>query len=153
MSENTNFEIQSTNNQSREIVDGHEMLVDLTTAETCYCSMTPASDEERKALYNAVNAPSHRLSEFIGQEIRVSDVYVEIVTLTNEATGEVTKAPRIVLFGDGESWTCTSTGIFGALKKLFAVFGTPDTWAEPLTLRVKQIERGNGKRLLTLIAV
>lgn len=151
MNENATFEIQ--NKQHREIVDGAEMLVDLQTAETCYCSMTPATQEERKALYNAVNAPTHRLSEYIGQEIRVSDVYVEIVTLTNEATGEVTKAPRIVLFGDGESWTCTSTGIFGALKKLFGVFGTPDTWGEPLTLRVKQIERGNGKRLLTMIAV
>ena len=149
---NENYEIQNAT-QSREIVDGRDMLVDLTTAETCYCSLTPQTDEERKALYNAVNAPSHRLSEYIGQEIRVSDVYVEIVKLTNENTGEVTEAPRIVLFGDGESWTCTSTGIFGALKKLFAVFGTPDTWHEPLTLRVKQIERGNGKRLLTLIAV
>ena len=148
---NENYEIQQA--KRREIVDGAEMIVDLQTAETCYCSMTPTTPEERKALYNAVNAPTHRLSEFIGQEITVTDVYAEIVTLTNEQTGEVTKAPRIVLFGNGESWTCTSTGIYGALKKLFSVFGTPDEWTEPLTLRVKQIERGNGKRLLTLIAV
>lgn len=149
-----NFEIQNTNNQSRELVDGAEMLVDLQTAQTSYCSMTPETDEQRKALYNAVNAPAHKLSEFIGQEITISDVYVEIVDVTNEQTGERSQAPRIVLFDEGgESWTCTSMGVFGALKKLFAVFGTPDTWGAPLTLRVKQIERGNGRRLLTLIAV
>ncbi len=142
------------NAKKSEIVDGSEMLVDLTTAQTSYCSMTPETPEEQKALYNAVNAPAHRLSEFIGQEITVSDVYVEIVKITNTETGEVTEAPRIVLFdGNGESWACTSIGIFGALKKLFAVFGTPETWREPLTLRVKQIERGNGKRLLSLVAV
>lgn len=149
-----NFEITNSPNHSRELVDGAEMLVDLQTAQTSYCSMTPETDEERKALYNAVNAPAHRLSEFIGQDITISDVYVEIVNVTNEQTGEVSQAPRIVLFdGDGNSWSCTSTGVFGALKKLFAVFGTPDTWGAPLTLRVKQIERGNGRRLLTLIAI
>lgn len=146
------FEI--TNAKKTEIVDGAEMLVDLTTAQSSYCSMVPATQEEQKALYNAVNAPAHKLSEYIGQEITVSDVYVEIVTLTNPETGDTSQAPRIVLFdGTGESWACTSTGVFGSLKKLFAVFGTPDTWKEPITLRVKQIERGNGRRLLTLVAV
>lgn len=135
-------------------VDGAEMLVDLTTAQTCYCSLTPETPEQQKGLYNAVNAPAHRLSEYIGKQITVSDVYVEVVTITNPDTGEVQKAPRIVLFNaKGESWTCVSAGVFGALKKLFAIFGTPDAWAKPLTLEVKQIERGNGRRLLSLVAV
>jgi hypothetical protein len=153
---------QNTNEQfaitpaapQHEIVDGAEMLVDLTTAQTSYCSLTPETDEQRKSLYNAVNAPAHRLSEYIGKQITVSDVYVEVVQMTDERTGEVTQAPRIVLFDQGgESWACVSTGVFGSLKKLFAIFGTPDAWNAPLTLEVRQIERGNGKRLLTLAAV
>jgi len=148
-------EYEITNkNSSTEIVDGQAMLVDLQTAVSSYCSMNPTTDEERKSLYNAVNAPAHRLSEFIGQTITITDVYVEIVQITNEQTGEVTEAPRIVLFdGEGNSWACVSTGVFGSLKKLFAVFGTPDTWSNPITLQVKQIERGQGKRILTLVAV
>lgn len=144
-------EYEITNAKSTEIIDGQAMLVDLQTAQTSYCSMTPETDEDRKALYNAVNAPAHRLSEYIGQTITITDVYVEVVQITNEQTGEVTTAPRIVLFGNGESWACVSTGVFGSLKKLFAVFGTPDTWEKPVTLQVKQIERGQGKRILTLI--
>lgn len=144
-------EYEITNAKTTEIIDGQAMLVDLQTAQTSYCSMTPTTDEDRKALYNAVNAPAHRLSEYIGQTITITDVYVEVVQMTNEQTGEVTTAPRIVLFGNGESWACVSTGVFGSLKKLFAVFGTPDTWEKPVTLQVKQIERGQGKRILTLI--
>lgn len=153
--QNTNEQFAITPSAPQhEIVDGAAMLVDLTTAQTSYCSLAPTSDEERKALYNAVNAPEHRLSEYIGKQITVSDVYVEVVQMTNETTGEVTQAPRIVLFDKtGESWACVSTGVFGALKKLFAVFGTPETWANPITLEVRQIERGNGKRILTLTAV
>lgn len=141
-------------NAKAELVDGAEMLVDLTTAATSYCSLVPATDADRKTLYNAVNSPAGKLADYIGKQITVTDVYVEIVDMMNQETGEVTKAPRIVLFDkDGNSYGAVSTGVFGSLKKLFAVFGTPDTWKNPLKLEVKQIERGGGKRLLTLIAV
>lgn len=150
---NANEKYEITNQPKTEMVDGAEMLVDLTTAQTSYCSMTPTTDEERKALYNAVNAPAHRLSDAIGEEITVTDVFCEVVDIINQETGEVSKCPRIVLFSGEESWACVSAGVFGSLKKLFSVFGTPDTWESPLTLKVKQIERGGGKRILTLVAV
>lgn len=137
-----------------EIVDGAEMLVDLTTAQTSYCSLVPATDAERKTLYNAVNNPEFKVSEYIGKTIEVSDVFVEVVQMTNEQTGLVSQAPRIILFDKtGKSWACVSTGVFGSLRKLFAIFGTPDTWEKPIKLEVRQVERGNGKRILTLAAV
>lgn len=132
-------------------VDGTDYLADLTAATVAYCSLSPETDEERKQLYNAVNNPAHRLSEMIGKVISVKHIYCEVVPLVNEKTGDVTKAPRIVFFGDdGESYTCVSVGIFGAVKKVFAIYGTPDTWDKPLRFEVRQIEKGSGKRLLSL---
>ena len=146
------FEITNENRNAVAVeMDGTDFLADLTAATVAYCSLSPETDDEKKQLYNAVNNPAHRLSEMIGKTIRVQHIYCEVVPLLDEKTGEVTKAPRIVLFGDdGESYTCVSVGIFGAIKKVFAIYGTPETWTAPLTFEVKQIERGNGKRLLSL---
>ena len=146
------FEITNEDRKAVSVeMDGSNFLADLTAATVAYCDFVPDTAEGKKQLYNAVNSPTHRLSEMIGKTISVEHIYCEVVPLLDEKTGEVTKAPRIVLFGaDGESYTCVSVGIFGAIKKVFAIYGTPETWAEPLTFEVRQIERGNGKRLLSL---
>lgn len=135
--------------QSVESVDGYDMIVDLTTAVSSYCSFQPQTDAERVALFNAVSNPSAKLSSMIGKEINLINVYVEVVDITNTETGEVQKAPRIIFFDkSGASYSCVSKGVFGACKKLFSVFGTPEHWANPLPLEVKQLEKGT-KRILT----
>lgn len=127
--------------------------LDTDAAPVAYCSMTAETMEQRKILYNAANNPDHRLSEMIGQSITVKDIYVEAVQLLNTETGEVQTAPRCVLITpEGESYACVSSGVLGAIKKLFAVFGQPCEWPEPLAVTVKQIDKGNGKRILTLAA-
>lgn len=134
--------------QSVESVDGYDMIVDLTTAVSSYCSFEPKTDAERVQLFNAVSNPSAKLSSMIGKKIDLVNVYVEIVDITNTETGEVQRAPRIIFFDkNGASFSCVSKGIFGACKKLFSVFGTPDTWTKPIPLEVKQLEKGT-KRIL-----
>lgn len=142
----------STREQSAVVqMDGDNFIADLTTAETAYCSLQAATKEEKAQLFNAINQPQHKLSEMIGKTITVENVYCEVVQLISEKTGEITKAPRIVLFdSDGNSYQCVSVGIFGSLKKIFAIFGEPVDWDEPLEFEVKQIERGGGKRILSL---
>lgn len=118
-----------------------------------YCSMKPQTQQEKIALYNAMNNPKHRVIDFVNKEINLKNVYVEMVTLTNEKTGEIQTAPRIVLIDDKNvGYACVSMVVFSALKKLFMVCGTPEDWEKPVKIEIKEINKGAGdsvRRLLT----
>ena len=116
--------------------DDTNFIHDLTApAEACYCSVKAESKDETVALYNATNAPDFRLKSFINKPINVKDIFVEVVTCVNKETGEVRKCPRTVLIDDkGKSYTAVSLGVFSALRKLFTIFGTPDTWDKPMKI-------------------
>ena len=116
--------------------DDHNFIVELTApAEACYCSVTADSEKDKVALYNATNNPTARLKSMINKPIKVKDVFVEVVQCVNKDTGEVKKCPRTVLIDDkGNSYTAVSLGVFSALRKLFAIFGTPDVWEKPITV-------------------
>lgn len=116
--------------------DDHNFIVELTApAEACYCSVTADSEKDKVALYNATNNPTARLKSMINKPIKVKDVFVEVVQCVNKDTGEVKKCPRTVLIDDkGNSYTAVSLGVFSALRKLFAIFGTPDVWKDPITV-------------------
>lgn len=132
--------------------EGYDLIADLTSAQMQFCSMRAESDADKIKLYNAMNNPDHRLSDYINKTINAKDLYIEVVNCTNEETGEVTACPRIVIIDNkGESYQCVSVGIFSALKKAIQVFGSP-TWEKPVKLEVKQITKGK-KQMLTLSVV
>lgn len=134
--------------------DDEKMIVDLTTRRVSYCSLTAETAEEKTTLYNAMNNPQNRVKDCINEVIEVKDVFVEVVHCTNKETGEVEAAPRVVFIdSNGIGFQCVSTGIFGALKKLFAVFGEPRTWSAPVKIKIKQINRSADKSILTFDVV
>ena len=144
-----NFDLTVKENNT-EIVDGENMILDLTTRQTQYCSVVAQTDEEKALLFNATNNTAHRLSDCINMVINVKDIFVEVVNCTNQETGEVTPCPRIVLINEkGEGYQCVSMGIFSALKKLFAIYGEPKDWSKPIKLEVKQVTKGE-RKMLTL---
>lgn len=107
-----------------------------------WVSFTADSKEEKVKLYNAMSNPTKKMKEVIGQTILAKDVFCEMITMTDEKTGEVTTAPRVVIIDkDGNSYQAVSYGIFNSLKRIFQVFGVP-TWNEPLSVRVKQLSSG-----------
>lgn len=114
-----------------------------------YCSFTPESKEESARLYRAMTNPDHKISDCINQEIDLVDVFVEMVEMTNDESGEVTHVPRCVLFAaDGQTYAATSNGICNALRRLIMVFGTP-TWIDPIRVAIRQIQIGS-RRCYTL---
>lgn len=132
--------------------EGFNLAADLTTAQMQFCSMKAESAEEKIKLYNAMNNPEKRLGDCINMTIAAKDIYVEIVNCTNEETGEVTPAPRIVILDDkGVSYQCVSIGIYSAIKKIIQIFGAP-TWTKPVKMEVKQITKGT-RKMLTLNVV
>ena len=117
-----------------------------------FCSIKEDSLEAKKLVHNASNNPTHKIDDYINKEIALKDVFVEIIELANENTGELEQAPRIVLIDDkGESYQCVSNGIFGSLKKLMAIFGEP-TWEDPIHVVVKQVKVKRGTMLTLEVA-
>ncbi len=83
----------------------------------------------------------------------LKDVYMEEVMLRNEETGEVSQGVRIILIDDKqEGYVCVSTGIKNSLQKLFSIFGTPDYWASPIEIEIKQLSIGKDRNILTFNA-
>lgn len=153
MMENNNAMVVSNRNAMNRFEDeGFNVSVDMTSAQTQFCSMTANTHEEKAAMYNAMNNPDKRLADCINMQIKAKDLYIEVVNCTNEETGEVNACPRIVIIDDkGVSYQAVSIGIYSALKKVIQVFGAP-TWANPVTLEVKQITKGS-RKMLTLNVV
>ena len=103
-------------------------------------------------LYNASNNPDHKVGDFINKNIKVKDVLVEAIDIVDEETGEVERAPRVVLIDDkGKAYQAVSMGIFNAVKKAIQIFGEP-TWEEPIEFTVKQVSVKNGSMLTLDVA-
>lgn len=114
---------------------------------TAICTVKGDTPEEKALVFNAANNPQHKINDFINKKIMVKDFYAETLELVNEETGEIEKAPRIVLIDDqGEAYECVSVGMFSSLKKLIAVFGAP-TWENPIPVVIKQEKVKNGTML------
>lgn len=117
-----------------------------------YTSLNVTTKEEKKAFYNIVENPKYKLSEFINKKITFSNVSLEACTITekddagNPIPGtEKTTVKTVLVTPEGEGIISTSMGIARALYSMFQIFGTPDTWDEPMTCVVKQIEIGKNR--------
>lgn len=131
------------------VMDGADnFIVDLTDTRTAmFSSMAVDTPQQKATLFKAMNNPEKRIGDCINMEIDVKDVFCEVVTCTNKESGEVTQCPRIVLIDkDGVGYQAVSIGIYSALKKVFAVFGTP-TWETPIKIKIVQISKGDRKML------
>lgn len=114
-----------------------------------YCSIEIDPSDRKKAakVYNALNNPEHRVSDYINKDINVSDVLVEIREIVNEETGAIDTVPRVVLIDDqGAAYQAISIGMFNAVQNAFHVFGQP-TWEPALTFTIKQRPTKNGSML------
>ena len=127
---------------------------ELTEAGTqAYCSFDPSTPEAKAQLYNGMVNPDYRISDEINQTISVVNVYAEMLELVDEDTGEISTAPRIVLFdSEGKSHVAVSKGIMNALKRLFKVFGQPSEWEAPIVVKVKQVGVKAGSMLTLELA-
>lgn len=121
------------------------------TAVSYYSGKTETA-EQKKALFNATANAENKLKDMVNVPIKLKDVYVEPIEVINEKTGEASKCPRIILFDDkGKTYSCVSIGVYSTLRRLFATFGTPDTWDKPITVVPKLISKGADKNVLTLV--
>lgn len=143
--------------EKQEISDtfgaGFDLVADLTAKRSAYCSFEAEDDKARALLFNLTNQTPETISDHIGEELDVTDVYIEMLRITNtdDITGEVVtkNVPRVVLITqDGKGYGAVSVGVYKAVKTLFAYFGLPGEWTKPRRLKLRQINKGE-RRLLT----
>lgn len=127
-------------------------IVRINEETPVYCSLVANTRAEKAVLYNAVENPSHKLSEFINKEIEFVNVHMEKIQLMEKdengnETGVIHDCVKTVLITpSGEGIICNSNGIVRSLYSLFSIFGTPETWGdEPMKVIVKQIETPKGR--------
>jgi hypothetical protein len=134
--ENTNTALIST--ETEEI----SPLAIITGRKMTYCSLEPKTEAEKVMLFNAINSPDKPFREMVNIKIPVQHIFSEVVDLTDKNTGEVIKAVRIVFIDkDGKSYGTVAKGVLNATSKLFASFGTPDTWKKPINILPKLITK------------
>ena len=116
-----------------------------------YCSKKAESESDKKELFNALESCDALLNNCVGQEIELKDIYVEEKQVQDEEGNLKTKWRTIIFDANGQTYATGSYGIYNILRKIFSIYGTPDTWSEPLEVEVAKKNIGNGKSSLTLI--
>lgn len=120
-------------------------------SESTYCSIDCKNNEYKKNLFNALEKADVLLIDVVGTEINLANVYIHRYGKLNDETGEVEAKVRIILFDEnGTSYATSSFGIFNIIGRIFEIFGTPDTWSEPLKVKVIKKEIKNNKKMLSL---
>ena len=119
-----------------------------------YCSIVAETEESKKQLFNALETCDALLNDCVGQEIDIQDIYVEEREITDEETGEVKPKYRTILFdANGQTYATGSYGIFNIVKKIVSIYGLPNTWENPVKVKVSKRPIGNGKQSLTLTLI
>ena len=133
--------------ENTAIVAVGTLMSEPTGTSICSIDQKTATSEQRKTVYNAMNNPTHRISDFINKKISVENVLIETVDMMDDETGEIERAPRIVLIDPkGNSYSAISKGILNSIKNAYNSFGAAP-WAPALDFEVKQVNVGRGSML------
>lgn len=133
--------------ESKEIVKQESGLSIVNNANATYSSFKPKTTEERKKLFNALEKCDVVINDIVGQTIEVKDIIVSEYPRKDKETGEeMSKGHRTILFDkENKSYVTASNYFFIAIAKLLTTFGEPDTWPEPMTIKIvkKAVKNGN----------
>ena len=105
----------------------------------------PETVAEKATLYNAINSTGEKLRDYVGDTVTVSNIILQGSTFTDEETGEIKKAARLILVGpEGQIYKSTSRGMVRAAIQLIQVFGIPNEWERPLTIQIERVQFRKG---------
>lgn len=132
-------------------------LATINTNDT-FMSFAAKTQEDKVNLYNAINVPDYKVSDFINREIMLRDVIIMDVEINRdnsfdrgnfESFEDKRKANRVILIDmNGKSYAATSDGISNSVRTLMNVFGTLH-FEDGLKVTVRQVNVKRGS-LLTL---
>lgn len=108
-------------------------------------------DDQKIEALSAISN-STPLSEQVNKSLRLANVVVQQVTLTDDETGEVTDAARTVLVTDsGDAYHAVSKGVLTSIRNILSIAGDPATWPAPL--EVVPVTEGKAPRAYTTLKI
>lgn len=101
--------------------------------------------ENKKLVFNMLNAPEVRLSDMVGKSIHAVDYVIDNISIVDRETGEVMETSRLVIRDDqGSTYHTMAKGLLESFNRILALFG--DSWGDGFVLTVNQVNTSTGKR-------
>lgn len=144
-----NNEMMTVNRADLAAPSQIEMLTNATS--TFYCSIqNDGTRASQVKIYNAVNSKGEPLDDHKNEVLEIVDIAAHPVTLTDENTGEVVDALRVVMIDkNGKIFDAVSQGIASSLQKIFGIVGQP-TYNPPLRMKVVEQKTRKGFKTNTI---
>lgn len=103
----------------------------------------------KMALYNAMQTDD-KVDEHLNEPLHVTNVLAQSIEVVKQETGEIDSSIRVVIHAEEGDFAAASPTLAHAFGNLFAIFGTPNTWSAPLTLKVVEKKSRRGYKFFDL---
>lgn len=115
-----------------------------------FTSYDATTAEGKKMIYRALQSAELTSADGKRAPFPVQDVLMHPVMMTDEKTGEIIEATRVVLIQpDGKRMQFVSSGIAKSVGQIAALIRRPP-WNPAINVQVNEIDMGNGKRFFEL---
>ena len=106
--------------------------------------------EGKIKLYSALQN-AEKLDEHLNEPLLMSNAVAQAVQVTDDQTGEVSTTVRVIIVtADGNAYAATSPTLAAGLNTMFGIFGTPNTWDAPLTIKVVERRSRRGFKFFSI---
>lgn len=106
--------------------------------------------EGKIKLYSALQN-AEKLDEHLNEPLAMTNAVAQAVQVTDDQTGEVSTTVRVIIVtADGKAYAATSPTLAAGLNTMFGIFGTPNTWDEPLAIKVVERRSRRGFKFFSI---
>lgn len=109
------------------------------------------STREGKIKLYAALQNAEKLDEHLNEPLDMVNAVAQAVQVTDDQTGEISSTVRvIILTSDNKAYSATSPTLAAGLNTMFSIFGTPNTWDTPLTIKVVERRSRRGFKFFSI---
>lgn len=106
--------------------------------------------EGKIKLYSALQN-AEKLDEHLNEPLDMTNAVAQAVQVTDDQTGEISNTVRVIIVtANGKAYAATSPTLAAGLNTMFGIFGTPNTWTEPLTIKVVERRSRRGFKFFSI---
>lgn len=109
------------------------------------------STREGKIKFYSALQNAEKLDEHLNEPLNMTNVVAQAVQVTDDQTGEISNTVRVIIVtDDGKAYAATSPTLAAGLNTMFGIFGTPNTWTEPLCIKVVERRSRRGFKFFNI---
>lgn len=106
--------------------------------------------EGKVKLYSALQN-AEKLDEHLNEPLEMVNAVAQAVQVTDDQTGDVSTTVRVIIVtADGKAYAATSPTLAAGLNTMFGIFGTPNNWTEPLSIKVVERRSRRGFKFFSI---